>query len=614
MRLKRTHFIEELIREDLLGKEVVVSGWVLRRRDHGGVIFLDLRDRTGLLQVVFEEGVAQEVFDIADQVRIEYPVSVKGIIRRRPEGMENPKIPTGYIELSASDVEIHNTSKTPPFPMDEDLSQVSEATRLRYRYLEMRTLGGHAPFIFRHNVNLAIRNFLSERGFLEIETPFLTKSTPEGARDFLVPSRLYPGKFYALPQSPQLFKQILMVAGFEKYFQIVRCFRDEDLRADRQPEFTQLDLEMSFVDEEDVMSLCEELLAHLFEKTLGITLSTPFPRLSYDKAMELYGTDRPDLRFGLELKEATDLAKETQFQVFRGAVEKGGIVKGLSAPAHFSRKELDELTKYAQELGAKGLAWIKYTKNASSFEEKWASPIVKFFPREVLERLEERFELRDEAYTLFFVADTPQQTNLVLSELRKHLAERLKLIPEGVFSFLWVVDFPLFEWDDEEGRLVAVHHPFTHPKLEDLDRLESEPLSVRSRAYDIVLNGVEVGGGSIRIHRRDLQERIFKLLSISQEEAEDKFGFLLQALEYGAPPHGGIAFGLDRLIMLMLGKKSIREVIPFPKTQRGQCLLTGAPAEVTLKQILELHIMPGWKEPSNQGEKNLFKEGEEKDE
>jgi aspartyl-tRNA synthetase len=614
MRLKRTHFIEELIREDLLGKEVVVSGWVLRRRDHGGVIFLDLRDRTGLLQVVFEEGVAQEVFDIADQVRIEYPVSVKGIIRRRPEGMENPKIPTGYIELSASDVEIHNTSKTTPFPMDEDLSQVSEATRLRYRYLEMRALGGHAPFIFRHNVNLAIRNFLSERGFLEIETPFLTKSTPEGARDFLVPSRLYPGKFYALPQSPQLFKQILMVAGFEKYFQIVRCFRDEDLRADRQPEFTQLDLEMSFVDEEDVMSLCEELLAHLFEKTLGITLSTPFPRLSFDKAMELYGTDRPDLRFGLELKEATDLAKETQFQVFRGAVEKGGIVKGLAAPAHFSRKELDELTKFAQELGAKGLAWIKYTKNASSFEEKWASPIVKFFPREVLERLEERFELRDEAYTLFFVADTPQQTNLVLSELRKHLAERLKLIPEGVFSFLWVVDFPLFEWDDEEGRLVAVHHPFTHPKLEDLDRLESEPLSVRSRAYDVVLNGIEVGGGSIRIHRKDLQERIFKLLNISQEEAEDKFGFLLQALEYGAPPHGGIAFGLDRLIMLMLGKRSIREVIPFPKTQRGQCLLTGAPAEVTLKQILELHIMPGWKEPSSQGEKNLLKEGEEKDE
>jgi aspartyl-tRNA synthetase len=614
MRLKRTHFIEELIREDLLGKEVVVSGWVLRRRDHGGVIFLDLRDRTGLLQVVFEEGVAQEVFDIADQVRIEYPVSVKGIIRRRPEGMENPKIPTGYIELYATDVEIHNTSKTPPFPMDEDLSQVSEATRLRYRYLEMRALDGHAPFIFRHNINLVIRNFLSERGFLEIESPFLTKSTPEGARDFLVPSRLYPGKFYALPQSPQLFKQILMVAGFEKYFQVVRCFRDEDLRADRQPEFTQLDLEMSFVDEEDVMSLCEELLAHLFEKMLGITLSTPFPRLSFDKAMELYGTDRPDLRFGLELKEATDLAKETQFQVFRGAVEKGGIVKGLAAPAHFSRKELYELTKFAQELGAKGLAWIKYTKNASSFEEKWASPIVKFFPREVLERLEERFELRDEAYTLFFVADTPQQTNLVLSELRKHLAERLKLIPEGVFSFLWVVDFPLFEWDDEEGRLVAVHHPFTHPKLEDLDRLESEPLSVRSRAYDVVLNGIEVGGGSIRIHRRDLQERIFKLLNISQEEAEDKFGFLLQALEYGAPPHGGIAFGLDRLIMLMLGKKSIREVIPFPKTQRGQCLLTGAPAEVTLKQILELHIMPGWKETSSQGEKDLLKEGEEKDE
>ena len=594
MRLKRTHFIEELIKEDFLGKEVIVSGWVLRRRDHGGVIFLDVRDRTGLLQVVFEEGIDPQVFEVADQIRIEYPISVKGIIRKRPEGMENPKIPTGYIELSASDVEIHNASKAPPFPMDEDLSAISESTRLRYRYLEMRALGGHYPFIFRHKVNLTIRNFLSAKGFLEIETPFLTKSTPEGARDFLVPSRLYPGKFYALPQSPQLFKQILMIAGFEKYFQIVRCFRDEDLRADRQPEFTQLDIEMSFVDEEDVMSLIEELLAYLFEKTLSISLSTPFPRLTYEKAMELYGTDRPDLRFGLELKAITDLAKETQFQVFRSAIEKGGIVKGLSAPAHFSRKELDELTKFAQELGAKGLAWIKYTKDGKTFEEKWSSPIVKFFPREVLEKLEERFELKDDIATLFFIADTPQQTNLVLAELRKHLAERLNLVPEGVFSFLWVVDFPLLEWDDKEGRYVAVHHPFTHPKLEDIDRLETDPLSVRSRAYDIVLNGIEIGGGSIRIHRKDLQERVFKLINISNEEAEEKFGFLLSALEYGAPPHGGIALGLDRLIMLMLGKKSIREVIPFPKTQRGQCLLTGAPAEVTLKQMLELHIMPGW--------------------
>lgn len=593
MRLKRTLYIGEL-NNNFIGKEVIVSGWVLRRRDHGGVIFIDLRDRTGLLQIVFEKSIDPEIHDLADSIRIEYVISVKGSIRKRPPGMENPKIPTGEIELVATDVEILNTSKTPPFPMDEDLSEVSEAIRLKYRYLEMRALNGLNPFIFRHRVNQTIRKFLDNKGFLEIETPFLTKSTPEGARDYLVPSRLYPGKFYALPQSPQLFKQILMIAGIDKYYQIVKCFRDEDLRADRQPEFTQLDIEMSFVDENDIMNTIEELLAYLFKETLNITLETPFPKLSYETALRDYGTDRPDIRFDMKLKDLSYLFKDTSFKVFRNTLESGGIIKGLKAPANFSRKELDDLTKFAQELGAKGLAWIKYNKNANSFEKKWSSPIVKFFEKSVLEKLEEIFNPLEEFATFFFIADKEDIVNFILSELRNHLAKKLGLIPENKFSFVWIIDFPLFEWDDEENRLVSVHHPFTHPKEEDISFLETDPLKVKSRAYDIVLNGVEIGGGSIRIHKRELQEKIFKLLNISPEEAQEKFGFLLTALEYGAPPHGGIAFGLDRLIMLMLGKKSIREVIPFPKTQRAQCLLTGAPSEVRIEQILELHLLPGW--------------------
>jgi len=593
MRLKRTLYIGEL-NNNFVGKEIIVSGWVLRRRDHGGVIFIDLRDRTGLLQIVFEEGIDPKIHDLANSIRIEYVISVKGLIRKRPPGMENPKIPTGEIELVATDVEILNTSKTPPFPMDEDLSEVSEAIRLKYRYLEMRALNGLNPFIFRHKVNQTIRKFLDNKGFLEIETPFLTKSTPEGARDYLVPSRLYPGKFYALPQSPQLFKQILMIAGIDKYYQIVKCFRDEDLRADRQPEFTQLDIEMAFVDENDIMNTIEELLAYLFKETLNITLETPFPKLSYETALRDYGTDRPDIRFDMKLKDLSYLFKDTSFKVFRNTLESGGIIKGLKAPANFSRKELDDLTKFAQELGAKGLAWIKYDKNANSFEKKWSSPIVKFFEKSVLEKLEEIFNPLEEFATFFFVADKEDIVNFILSELRNHLAKKLGLIPENKFSFVWIIDFPLFEWDEEENRLVSVHHPFTHPKEEDISFLETDPLKVKSRAYDIVLNGVEIGGGSIRIHKRELQEKIFKLLNISPEEAQEKFGFLLTALEYGAPPHGGIAFGLDRLIMLMLGKKSIREVIPFPKTQRAQCLLTGAPSEVRIEQILELHLLPGW--------------------
>jgi len=591
MKLKRTHYIGEL-NNNFIGKEVIVSGWVLRRRDHGGVIFVDLRDRSGLLQIVFEEELDKDVHTLADSIKIEYVISVKGKIRRRPPGMENPKIPTGEIELVAENIEILNTSKTPPFLMDEDLSEISETIRLKYRYLEMRALDGLKPFIFGHQVKKTIREFLDNRGFIEIETPFLTKSTPEGARDYLVPSRLYPGKFYALPQSPQLFKQILMVAGVDKYYQIVKCFRDEDLRADRQPEFTQLDIEMSFVDETDIMNVIEELLAHLFEKTLGIIVETPFLKLSYEDALKNYGTDRPDIRFNMKLKNLSYLFKDSTFKVFRNVLETGGIIKGIKVPANFSRKELDELTKYAQQLGAKGLAWIRYNKNGHSFEEKWNSPITKFFEKSILEKLEEIFNSTEEIATFFFVADKEDIVNSVLAELRIYLAKKLGIIQENKFSFVWITDFPLFEWDEQENRLVSVHHPFTHPKEEDIPLLDTEPLKVKSRAYDIVLNGIEIGGGSIRIHKKELQEKIFNLLNISKEEAQEKFGFLLTALEYGAPPHGGIALGLDRLIMIMLGKKSIREVIPFPKTQKAQCLLTGAPSEVKIEQILELHLLP----------------------
>jgi len=565
------------------GREVVLMGWVQVRRDHGGLIFLDLRDRSGVVQVVFDPA-AGEAFTRAQEVRSEYVVAVTGTVTRRPAGTENPALATGQVEVRARDLRVLNISRTPPFYI-EDGVEVDESTRLRYRYLDLRRPEMQRQLALRHQAAKAVRDFLSGEGFWEVETPVLGRSTPEGARDFLVPSRLSPGRFYALPQSPQLFKQILMVAGVERYFQITRCFRDEDLRADRQPEFTQIDLEMSFVQEEDVIDLTERMMAHLFRETLGRDLPLPLPRLTYDEAMLRYGSDKPDLRFALDIRDVTDVAASCGFKVFRAAVADGGVVRGIAAPGagSFSRREIDELTAFVAGYGAKGLAYFFVEEGGVR------SPIAKFFTEGELAALVGRLGGRPGDLCLL-VADGAGVAARSLGALRLHLASRLELVDRNRFSFVWVTGFPLLEYDDAERRLKAVHHPFTAPQEEDLALLDSDPQRVRSRAYDIVLNGVELGGGSIRIHQRQVQERLFKAIGLSMEQAGEQFGFLLEAFEYGTPPHGGIAFGFDRLLMLMSGRDTIRDVIPFPKTQSAADLMVRAPGPVTQAQLRDLHL------------------------
>ena len=579
---KRTHYCGEVSTEDV-GKKVRVAGWVDTTRDHGGVVFTDLRDRTGKVQIVFSPEISEELVEKAKKLKHEYVIAVEGEVRRRPPGTENPKLKTGEIEIYAEKLQILNKSLPLPFPVEDEV-KVGEETRLKYRFLDLRRKKMMENIIFRHRLYQTVRKVFNEEGFIEIETPYLTKSTPEGARDFLVPSRIYPGKFYALPQSPQLFKQILMVSGFDRYYQIARCFRDEDLRADRQPEFTQIDFEMSFVAERDVMDIAEKVLRELYRELLGIEIGE-IPVMTYDEAMARFGTDRPDTRFGLELKEITDIAKECQFKVFRTVAEKGGIVKAINfkGGAKLSRKEIDDLTKFVGIYGAKGLAWIKVLPDGLQ------SPIVKFFSEGEMNRILERLEA-EPGDILFFVADKPDVVNAALSNLRLKLGKMAGLIDESKVNVLWVVDFPMFEWNEDENRWEALHHPFTSPKEEDVEKLLEDPGSVRARAYDMVLNGVEIGGGSIRIHREDIQEKVFKVIGLSDEEAKERFGFLLEALKFGAPPHGGMAFGLDRLCAIMRGEESIRDVIAFPKTQRGQCLLTGAPDTVRPEQLEELHI------------------------
>ena len=581
--LKRTHYCGE-INHVPEGTSVTLFGWVQRRRDLGGLIFIDIRDRTGVAQVVCNPEDQPKAHAVAHTLRPEYCIAITGELLMRPEEMRNPAMSTGDVEITAHEVVVFNEALTPPFII-EDGVEVNDTLRLKHRYLDLRRTALQQNMLLRHKATSAVRRYMDQHGFIDVETPVLTKSTPEGARDYLVPSRVFPGRFYALPQSPQLFKQLLMVSGFDRYYQIVKCFRDEDLRSDRQPEFTQIDIEMSFVGMDDVLDITEGMIAALFKETQGVELKRPFPRLTYSQAMADYGNDRPDTRFGMKLVDVSDIAATSDFRVFTATVAEGGAVKAIAVkgPHNLSRKDLDSLLPIIADYGAKGVLWARLD------EDGWKSTLTKFFKEGQLAGIAQRLDMAPGDVALF-IADKKNVVNASLSALRLHLAERLKLIETDTYGALWVTDFPLFEWSEEQGRLVSVHHPFTSPALKDIPLLDTDPAKVKALAYDMVINGSEVGGGSIRIHSQDLQQKIFKAIGMSEEEAKVKFGFLLDALQYGAPPHGGLAFGLDRLIMLLAGTTSIRDVIAFPKTQKAFCTMTEAPSDVDPRQLAELGL------------------------
>ncbi|MBR6528672.1 MAG: aspartate--tRNA ligase [Firmicutes bacterium] len=580
--LKRTHMCGTL-NMDNVEQEVVLNGWVAKRRNLGGLIFVDLRDKTGIVQVTFDDTIPQEVFDKADSLRGEYVIGVKGIVKER--SAKNPNISTGDIEVFAKDIVVYAEAETPPIYIKDD-DNVDDNLRLKYRYLDLRKVKMQRNLTFRHKVVKVTRDYFDENGFTEVETPMLIKSTPEGARDYIVPSRVHQGSFYALPQSPQLFKQLLMVGGTDRYMQIVKCFRDEDLRADRQPEFTQIDLEMSFVDMDDVIAMQEGFLKRVFKDVMNIDIPTPFPRLTWDEAMERYGSDKPDTRFGFELKKLNDIVNGCDFKVFTDALEAGGDVRGICIDGgsdKFSRKDIDKLTNETKAYGAKGLVWIRVN------EGEYASSVNKFFTQEQLAEIAGVFDAKV-GDLIFICSDKAKVVFDSLGFLRREIAKRMGLLDDSQYNLLWVVDFPLFEKDDETGELHAMHHPFTSPKIDQLHLLDTNPEAVKANAYDIVLNGVELGGGSIRIHDKDVQAKMFEVLGLTKEECDEKFGFLIEAFKYGVPPHGGLAYGLDRLVMLLLGESSIREVMAFPKNQNAQCLVSEAPAPVDAIQLEELGI------------------------
>ena len=582
---KRTTYCG-LITEEYLEQEVTLKGWVHNRRDLGGLIFVDLRDREGHVQIVFNPSFSEEALQVAETVRSEYVVEVQGVVKKRDPETVNPKIKTGNVEVQVSNIEIINKSQTPPFAINEENINVDENVRLKYRYLDLRRQELAQTFKMRHQTTKSIREYLDGAGFYDVETPVLTKSTPEGARDYLVPSRVHEGEFYALPQSPQIFKQLLMISGFDKYYQIVKCFRDEDLRADRQPEFTQVDIEMSFVDQEDVIEMGEELLQKIVKDVKGVELEGAFPRMTYAEAMSRYGSDKPDTRFGMELIDVSELGETMDFKVFSNAVNSGGQVKAIvveDAADKYTRKDIDKLMEFVNIYGAKGLAWVKVTDDGLN------GPIARFFEEEHVSRLSELTQAKS-GDIVFFVADSVKVVAQSLGALRLKLARELDLIDESKLNFLWVTDWPLLEYDEDAKRYVAAHHPFTSPKEEDIAKLDSEPENVQANAYDIVLNGYELGGGSIRIHNEDLQAKMFEVLGFTEEQAREQFGFLLDAFKYGAPPHGGIALGLDRLVMLLTGRTNLRDTIAFPKTASATCLLTDAPSEVSDKQLDELSL------------------------